>query len=90
MSESSHDDMQHIVLSLLTEQVGLDTKKVRHFLRSAAAKRKIMEHGDKVAQDELRDGQEKLRVGQDEVRGGQSRHEELIEGPLKKGGDHQV
>jgi hypothetical protein len=51
----------------------------------------------RVGQDELRDGQEKLRVGQDElrvgqdeVRGGQSRHEELIESLLKKGGDHQV
>ena len=44
----------------------------------------------RVGQDELRDGQEKLRVGQDEVRGGQSRHEELIEILLKKGGDHQV
>jgi hypothetical protein len=51
MSESSHDDMQRIVLSHLTEQVGLETKKVRHFLRSASAKRKIMEHGDKVAQE---------------------------------------
>ena len=44
----------------------------------------------RVGQDELRGGQEKLRVGQDEGRGGQSRHEELIESLLKKGGDHQV
>ena len=43
--------MQRIVLGHLTEQVGLETKKVRHFLRSASAKRKIMEHGDKVAQE---------------------------------------